>query len=96
MTLRDVVIAINGFVEYKSQSQQTDWERTRWQTANMVSSILRKKIQPKQLIKFPWEKSSLPKMSKEFMQQLDKEFTEKLNKEDAERDTTKAGLSNNG
>jgi len=57
MSLREVVIAMQGYNEHLEQQEQITWERIRWQTTLLlnVHTAKGKSLKPKDLIEFPWE-----------------------------------------
>lgn len=51
---------VEGFHELENMRQRSDWERTRWSTCLLLNIQLpkNKSINPKDLIKFEWEKDN--------------------------------------
>ena len=58
MTFAEFGNAMHGFYELEEQRQQQEWERTRWLGTLVLQPHLRKgrKLKPKDLAEFPWEK----------------------------------------
>jgi len=46
---------VNGWSELENRKEQTEWERTRWQTTILLNPHTKKRIKAKDLIVFPWE-----------------------------------------
>lgn len=47
---------VEGYNERENRKEQTEWERTRWQTAVLLNPHTKKSIKARDLIVFPWEK----------------------------------------
>jgi len=56
--LRDVFNVVNGYNRREEHLMRERWERTRWQTAVMLSPHAKKNkpIKVTDLLEFPWEK----------------------------------------
>jgi hypothetical protein len=82
MTLREVIIAMQGYNNQFEIEQQFEWERARWQTTLLlnVHTAKGKSIKPKDLIEFPWENDN-PKLTKRSLSEVDKSIFEKWDKE---------------
>jgi hypothetical protein len=82
MTLREVIIAMQGYNNQFEIEQQFEWERARWQTTLLlnVHTAKGKSIKPKDLIEFPWETDN-PKPTKRSLSEVDKSIFEKWDKE---------------
>jgi hypothetical protein len=82
MTLRDVIIAMQGYNNQFEIEQQFEWERARWQTTLLlnVHTAKGKSIKPKDLIEFPWETDN-PKPTKRSLTEVDKSIFDKWDKE---------------
>ena len=82
MTLREVIIAMQGYNNQFEIEQQFEWERARWQTTLLlnVHTAKGKSIKPKDLIEFPWENDN-PKPIKRSLSEVDKSIFEKWDKE---------------
>jgi hypothetical protein len=82
MTLREVIIAMQGYNNQFEIEQQFEWERARWQTTLLlnVHTAKGKSIKPKDLIEFPWETDNL-KPTKRSLSEVDKSIFEKWDKE---------------
>ena len=82
MTLREVIIAMQGYNNQFEIEQQFEWERCRWQTTLLlnVHTAKGKSIKPKDLIEFPWENDN-PKPTKRSLSEVDKSIFEKWDKE---------------
>jgi hypothetical protein len=52
---------VNGWNDRENRSEQMKWERVRWQTTILLNPHTKKRIKPKELIVFPWEKDSVKK-----------------------------------
>ena len=57
--------AQRGMYEVWEIDQQGEWERKRWLAAIIINPHVKKNIQPKDLVKFPWEKQRRKKVSTE-------------------------------
>lgn len=81
MTLREVIIAMQGYNNQFEIEQQFEWERARWQTTLLlnVHTAKGKSIKPKDLIEFPWETDN-PKSTKRSLSEVDKSIFEKWDK----------------
>ena len=57
MTFTEFANAVSGKREVMEASEQSNWERTRWQTALLLNVHTKKgaKIKPIELGVFPWE-----------------------------------------
>jgi hypothetical protein len=82
MTLREVIIAMQGYNNQFEIEQQFEWERARWQTTLLlnVHTAKGKSIKPKDLIEFPWENDN-PKLTKRSLTEVDKSIFDKWDKE---------------
>jgi hypothetical protein len=82
MTLREVIIAMQGYNNQFEIEQQFEWERARWQTTLLlnVHTAKGKSIKPKDLIEFPWEIDNV-KPTKRSLSEVDKSIFEKWDKE---------------
>jgi len=82
MTLREVIIAMQGYNNQFEIEQQFQWERARWQTTLLlnVHTAKGKSIKPKDLIEFPWETDN-PKPTKRSLSEVDKSIFDKWDKE---------------
>jgi hypothetical protein len=82
MTLREVIIAMQGYNNQFEIEQQFEWERARWQTTLLlnVHTAKGKSIKPKDLIEFPWETDN-PKPTKRSLSEVDKSIFHKWDKE---------------
>jgi hypothetical protein len=82
MTLREVIIAMQGYNNQFEIEQQFEWERARWQTTLLlnVHTAKGKSIKPKDLIEFPWETDN-PKPTKRSLSEVDKSIFDKWDKE---------------
>lgn len=63
MTYRSLVNRIRGYVEGLEMMERSAWERTRWQTAYLLSVHTKQgqRIKPQDLVTFPWEQPEKPK-----------------------------------
>jgi len=59
MTPREFWNACNGHNEKTQRNYQTEWERTRWLGAVQANSFSSKRVQPSELLKFPWEAEAI-------------------------------------
>jgi hypothetical protein len=82
MTVREVIIAMQGYNNQFEIEQQFEWERARWQTTLLlnVHTAKGKSIKPKDLIEFPWETDN-PKPTKRSLTEVDKSIFDKWDKE---------------
>jgi hypothetical protein len=82
MTLRELIIAMQGYNNQFEIEQQFEWERARWQTTLLlnVHTAKGKSIKPKDLIEFPWETDN-PKPTKRSLTEVDKSIFDKWDKE---------------
>ena len=82
MTLREVIIAMQGYNNQFEIEPQFEWERARWQTTLLlnVHTAKGKSIKPKDLIEFHWENDN-PKPIKRSLTEVDKSIFEKWDKE---------------
>jgi hypothetical protein len=82
MTLREVIIAMQGYNNQFEIEQQFEWERARWQTTLLlnVHTAKGKSIKPKDLIEFPWETDN-PKPTKRSLSEVDKSIFDKWDKD---------------
>jgi hypothetical protein len=55
LTPREWTNLVNGFNERENRKQQSEWERTRWQTTLLLNVHTKKTIKARDLIVFPWE-----------------------------------------
>ena len=93
---QSTLLQVLGYIQHhrkaKDSQYMAEWERTRWQTAALLSVHAKKgkSVKPKDLIEFPWEKVNAPKakiLSKE-------ERFERFNRQD--RDFRKWLAEQNG
>jgi len=54
MTLQEITSAHEGYIDKETRKYQAEWERTRWLGAVQARTV-DSKIQPADLMKFPWE-----------------------------------------
>jgi hypothetical protein len=82
MTLREVIIAMQGYNNQFEIEQQFEWERARWQTTLLlnVHTAKGKSIKPKDLIEFPWENPT-NKETNRSLSEVDKTIFDKWDKE---------------
>jgi len=82
MSLKEVIIAMQGFNNHFEIEQQFEWERARWQTTLLlnVHTAKGKSIKPKDLIEFPWENST-KKETNRSLSEVDKSIFDKWDKE---------------
>jgi len=82
MTLREVIIAMQGYNNQFEIEQQFEWERARWQTTLLlnVHTAKGKSIKPKDLIEFPWENPT-NKETNRSLSEVDKSIFDKWDKE---------------
>jgi hypothetical protein len=66
MTLDELTLAIKGWNKREEIRERFEWERTRWLGMISLQPHLRKgrKLKPKDLAVFPWEKSVKPNQQK--------------------------------
>ena len=66
MTLDELTLAIKGWNKREEIRERFEWERTRWLGMITLHPHLRKgrKLKPKDLAIFPWEKPVKPNQSK--------------------------------
>jgi len=73
MTFVEFCAAAQGNAKDEEQKQQMEWERTRWLGSMIMQPHLKKgrKLQPKDLMQFPWEKpkAKAEKLTKEELRQ---------------------------
>lgn len=55
MTPRELYNAFKGYNEKTEREFQAGWERTRWLASIVANSFSSKRIQPRDLMRFPWE-----------------------------------------
>jgi hypothetical protein len=55
MTIREILNAYRGYDDKRTRAYQGAWERTRWLGAIIASSMGTKRVQPRDLLKLPWE-----------------------------------------
>ena len=67
MSPRVFYYKVDGFWEFFDQKEKMDWERTRWLGMMILQPHMKKgkRIKPKDLIRFPWEKGESKKLSKD-------------------------------
>jgi hypothetical protein len=82
MSLKEVIIAMQGFNNQFEIEQQFEWERARWQTTLLlnVHTAKGKSIKPKDLIEFPWENPT-KKETNRSLSDIDKTIFDKWDKE---------------
>jgi hypothetical protein len=82
MSLKDVIIAMQGYNNQFEIEQQFEWERARWQTTLLlnVHTAKGKSIKPKDLIEFPWENPT-KKETNRSLSDIDKTIFDKWDKE---------------
>jgi hypothetical protein len=82
MSLKEVIIAMQGFNNQFEIEQQFEWERARWQTTLLlnVHTAKGKSIKPKDLIEFPWE-NPIKKETNRSLSEVDKSIFDKWDKE---------------
>tara|TARA_R100000664_G_C2758654_1_gene147748 strand:+ start:3551 stop:3793 length:243 start_codon:yes stop_codon:yes gene_type:complete len=63
MTPHEYNLKLSGFLELRKHRERMDWERCRWQTANLLQPHTKKgkKLKPTDLIKFDWDKNEAKK-----------------------------------
>lgn len=49
------MLRLNGLRAAQQQQYRNEWERTRWLALFVVMPYSKRKMQPKDLITFPWE-----------------------------------------
>lgn len=60
MTLREILNAHKGYSTRVTEQFRAEWERTRWLGAILANVFGgKKKVQPYDLIKFPWEDEAI-------------------------------------
>lgn len=61
-TPRELENALKGFFKLHELQQRQEWERQRWSTVTLVNIQLpkNKKVKPKDLVEFPWERKVKP------------------------------------
>jgi len=71
-TLRDIANALDGYYECEERrikeiehQEQANWMRSRWVTCLILNTQVKKRIQPRDLAVFEWEKAAKPKWTKE-------------------------------
>jgi len=62
MSLRETLLAVQGYQRHFEIEQQFAWERCRWQTCLLlnVHTAKGKSLRPTDLMEFPWEMSDHP------------------------------------
>tara|TARA_R110000851_G_scaffold302502_1_gene459296 strand:- start:22 stop:291 length:270 start_codon:yes stop_codon:yes gene_type:complete len=60
MTFKEFGNAMAGHYKEIEQREQAEWERTRWLASITVNPHVKKRITPKDLATFPWEKQENP------------------------------------
>jgi hypothetical protein len=82
MSLKEVIIAMQGFNNQFEIEQQFEWERARWQTTLLlnVHTAKGKSIKPKDLIEFPWENPTKKEINRN-LSEVDKSIFDKWDKE---------------
>lgn len=75
LTFREFHNKLKGFSELEESRQQIEWERIRWQTFQLAVFHAKKNSlkKPQDLIKFPWEKKKVPRITKEDKERIIKE-----------------------
>ena len=56
MTFGEVSLALDANRESEEMRERMEWERTRWLAAITINPHVKKRITPKDLATFPWEK----------------------------------------
>ena len=56
MTPRMFYNAQKGLFDHWEMNQQGSWERARWVAAAIINPHVKKSVQPKDLVRFAWEK----------------------------------------
>ncbi len=71
MTLDEFNNAVIGWNKHEEITQQAEWERTRWLGVLMLQPHLKKgrKLKPKDLAVFPWEKQVKPQQRQRLTKQ---------------------------
>jgi hypothetical protein len=73
MTFGEVSLALDANRESEEMRERMEWERTRWLGSMIMQPHLKKgrKLQPKDLMQFPWEKpkAKADKLTKEELRQ---------------------------
>ncbi len=73
MTFGEVSLALDANRESEEIRERMEWERTRWLGSMIMQPHLKKgrKLQPKDLMQFPWEKlkAKAGKLNKEELRQ---------------------------
>tara|TARA_R100000742_G_C4274582_1_gene94625 strand:+ start:603 stop:899 length:297 start_codon:yes stop_codon:yes gene_type:complete len=90
MTPRNFANAQLGYKAMYDQTQQAEWERSRWMACVIINPHLKRAIDPKKITRFPWE---IKKSSVDFNQELidkirkeseyDDKVQESINKDNA-------------
>lgn len=77
MTFADFQLAAEGFYNLEERRQQTEWERTRWLGALLLSPHSKpgKSIKPHDIATFPWEKKSKSKGNNQLLKNALKRAT---------------------
>jgi hypothetical protein len=81
MSLKEVIVAMQGYNNQFEIEQQFEWERARWQTTLLlnVHTAKGKSIKPKDLIEFPWENPT-KKETNRSLSEVDKSIFDKWDK----------------
>lgn len=56
MEISEISAVWNSFREREEVRQRSEWERMRLQTAMILQSLSDKKVDPKKILPFPWDK----------------------------------------
>jgi len=59
MTIRELYAAIQGAAEAEERAYRVSWTQARWIAASVIQPHSKKKINPADLARFPWEKKTL-------------------------------------
>lgn len=70
MDIRDLLSAIRGRHRFEEMQERAKWERTRWLACVLSQPHTKKKLKPKDLGLFDWERKSGPKSEIAVLQQL--------------------------
>ena len=88
-TAREFFIRLKSFFEFEQFRQQQEWIRTRWLATVQINFKLptNKKITPRELTTFEWEKTEEEKavMSPEISQELNDKWDEEMKRQHEEK-----------
>ena len=91
MTMDEYRAVNEAHTEMFKQQYHDGWERTRMHASICIQPHVRKKVQPKDLLKFPWDekkkKSDKPIPSREEAMKQYNDLMERLNNKDKENGT---------